>query len=213
MTTDVRETEWQFDADDLAAVADWLDRAGAGAVELEDSGSVDQVDVYLDTADRRFQRAGYALRLRRFEQRPGGEVTLKGLDRAAADTPGLRSRAELTERLDQLEPELVVTAPGPVGERVRAVLEGDVLAPLFSVSTHRHTFALTAAGLEAGELALDDTAIEVAGRTEELRLRRVEIEIPECALTSVEPFVDALREACSLRPAALSKYEVGMEAL
>jgi hypothetical protein len=29
----------------------------------------------------------------------------------------------------------------------------------------------------------------------------------------VEPFVDALREACSLRPAALSKYEVGMEAL
>ena len=44
-------------------------QAGSGGVEPADSGSVNQVDVYLDTDDRRFQRSGYALRLRRVEER------------------------------------------------------------------------------------------------------------------------------------------------
>jgi triphosphatase len=216
MTTHDREIEWQFEADDLQAVHDWLDekatQAGSGGVEPAESGSADQVDVYLDTDDRRFQRAGYALRLRRVEERPGGEATLKGLDPVSADAPGLRSRPEITEQLDESDPQSLATAPGVVGERVRAVLGGEPLVELFRVRTHRRTFALTTAGVAAGELALDETAIEVPARDEEVRLRRVEIEVPESALETVEPFVDSLREACSLVPAALSKYEVGMEA-
>jgi inorganic triphosphatase YgiF len=211
MTTDDREIEWQFEAADLEAVRDWLAaQAGSGEVEPAESGSVDQVDVYLDTDDRRFQRAGYALRLRRVEERAGGEATLKGLDPVSADAPGLRSRPEITEQLDEPDPQSLLTAPGVVGERVRALLGGKPLVELFRVRTHRRTFALMTAGVASGELALDETAVELPSR--EVRLRRVEIEVPESALATVEPFVDSLREACSLQPAALSKYEVGMEA-
>jgi len=213
MTTDDREIEWQFEAVDLQAVLDWLAaQAGFGGVEPAESGTVHQVDVYLDTDDRRFQRAGYALRLRRVEHRAGGEATLKGLDPISADTPGLRSRPEITEQLDEPDLQSLVTAPGVVGERVRALLEGQPLVELFRVRTHRRTFALTTAGVAAGELALDETAIEVPARAEAVHLRRVEIEVPESAVATVEPFVDSLREACSLQPAALSKYEVGLEA-
>jgi inorganic triphosphatase YgiF len=214
MPTDDREIEWQFEAADLDMVHDWLDRnaaqAGSGRVEPAESSSVDQLDVYLDTDDRRFQRAGYALRVRRVEERPGGEATLKGLDPVSAGAPGLRSRPEITEQLDEPDPQSVLTAPGVVGERVRALLAGKPLVELFRVRTHRRTFALTTAGVAAGELALDETAVELPSR--EVRLRRVEIEVPESALATVEPFVDSLREACSLQPAALSKYEVGIEA-
>jgi inorganic triphosphatase YgiF len=216
MTTDDREIEWQFEAVDLQAVRDWLDRVAAQTghegVEAAESGIVDHVDVYLDTDDRRFQRAGYALRLRRVEEQAGGEATLKGLDPVSADAPGLRSRPEITEQLDEPDPQSVLTAPGVVGERVRAVLGGKPLVELFKVRTHRRTFALTTAAVAAGELALDETAIEVPARDEAVHLRRVEIEVPESAVATVEPFVDSLREACSLQPAALSKYEVGMKA-
>jgi triphosphatase len=213
MPTDDREIEWQYEAVDLRAVLDWLAaQAGPGGVEPAESGSVDQVDVYLDTDDRRFQRAGYALRLRRVEERAGGEATLKGLDPVSAAAPGLRSRPEITEQLDEADAQSLVSAPGVVGERVRAVLEGKPLVQLFRVRTHRRTFALTAAGIAAGELALDETAIQVPARDEAVHLRRVEIEVPESAVATVEPFVDTLREACSLQPAALSKYEVGIEA-
>src|SRR5215475_8714449 len=93
---DAREVEWQFDAVDLRPVVRWLEGSdGATALEFTAAarGSVTQVDVYLDTDDRRFQRAGYALRVRRVGRaRTGGEAMLKGLDASPADGNGPRIR-------------------------------------------------------------------------------------------------------------------------
>src|SRR5438034_9668892 len=99
--TDSREVEWQFDALDLRPVVRWLaEPAGAGAAEpvtVAAVGTVNQVDLYLDTDDRRFHRAGYALRIRRTGR--GGraaEGTLKALDSVSPGEPGLRNRRELS---------------------------------------------------------------------------------------------------------------------
>src|SRR3954447_13081647 len=82
-SSDRQEVEWQLDAPELRPLERAIERGelGDGAITI---GAVDAEtigDTYLDTADWRFHRAGYALRLRRI----GGaaEATLKALVPAA----------------------------------------------------------------------------------------------------------------------------------
>jgi triphosphatase len=213
---DTREVEWQFDALDLRPVVRWLEQLDARRdgerVTASSAGTVSHLDLYLDTTDWRFHRAGYALRIRRPTTRRVADVeaTLKELDRTAAPEPGLRRRRELSESLEQSDPAGLSRAIGPVGERVRAVAGRHRLRPLFEVQTRRHTLALERDGSPAGEIALDETSIRPASGGPPARLRRIEIELPESLLPAISPFVEALRVACGLQPAVLSKYEAGV---
>jgi triphosphatase len=212
---DVQEVEWQFDALDLRPVLRWLDRAerppdGYAVEVVASGGGVTQVDLYLETDDWRFQRAGYALRIRRFGRRREAMATLKGLDPASADAPGLRSRRELSERLGAADIQTLLGAGGPVATRVRAVAGKKPLLPLFEVRTRRRAFFLKVEGLPPGEIALDETAISPNGGGSPARLRRVEIEAPPATLRGLEPFVLELRDARALQPAGLSKFDAGL---
>jgi adenylate cyclase class IV len=115
---------WEFDAVDLRPVIRWLDELDEGAeslaVGVTPAGSTSHVDVYLDTDDRRFHRAGYALRVRRGGRRKGAgaEATMKAI---ATDSPDERSRREVSERLQSADPELLAEGDGPVAARVRAL--------------------------------------------------------------------------------------------
>ena len=215
MTNDVQEIEWQFDALDLRPVLRWLNSAegppDGQAVEVVANGNgVTQVDLYLETDDWRFHRAGYALRIRRLGRRREAVATLKGLDPASADGPGLRSRHELSERLGGADLQTLLGASGPVAVRVRAVAGKKPLLPLFEVRTRRRAFFLKIEGLPPGEIALDETAIRPNGGGSPARLRRVEIEVPSATLQALEPFVHELRDACALQPAGLSKFDAGL---
>lgn len=207
-----QELEWQFDALDLRPVVRWLaDLTGwadTGAVGVTPAGTVSQVDLYFDTEDRRFHSAGYALRIRRTGRRPDGEATLKALD--SADEAGLRSRHEVSERIERPDPAVLVGAAGAVGERVRAVAGRRRVRPLFEVRTRRRAFFLELDGLPAAEIALDETSITPPEGGPPARLRRVEVEAPEAAVPACGPFVERLRAACALQPARLSKYEAGV---
>ena len=213
---DAREVEWQLDAVDLRPVVRWLSEParweGAGAVRVTRAGSDNHVDLYLDTHDRRFQRAGYSLRIRRPIRGDGhvGEATLKSLDPPAGDESGLRSRTELAESIEPSEPAALAAAPGVVGERVRAVAGTKPLLSLFEVRTRRRVFSLEADGVPSAEIGLDETAIRPADGGAPARIRRVEIELPEPAVPTFEPFVERLRLDCGLQPARLSKYEAGL---
>ena len=94
--------------------------------------------------------------------------------------------------------------------RVRAVAGKKPLLPLFEVRTRRRAFFLKIEGLPPGEIALDETAISPNGGGSPARLRRVEIEVPPATLQGLEPFVHALRDACALQPAGLSKFDAGL---
>jgi CHAD domain-containing protein len=207
------EIEWQLDAQDLRVVARWLENAeaadGTGPVTIAPGRTRNHVDTYLDTEDRRLDRAGYSVRLRR-ARGAGGEATLKSLD--AGDADGVRVRLELEEPLDADDPAAVADAPGEVGRRVRALVGGRKLVPLFDLQTRRRVFLLTAAGVESGELLLDETAIREPGGPILSRLRRVEVEVPEGAIEAVGPLVEELRRVCGLQPAVLSKYEAALAA-
>lgn len=214
---DGREVEWQFDAVDLRPVARWLAQPDGwevdpGSVRVAAAGSRNQVDLYFDTNDRRFQQAGYALRIRRSSRRrdAAGEATLKALDQSDAEMPGLRSRREVSEELAEPDLRALLRSDGPVGQRVRALAGRKRLLPLFEVRTHRRLFSVDTDGSPPGEIALDETAIQPSRGGGSARLRRVEIEVPEGAVRPLEPFVEGLRAASGLQPAGLSKYEAGL---
>jgi CHAD domain-containing protein len=208
------ELEWQFEAPDLRPIRRWIDAAatsGDRGVTIAPGTTINQVDTYLDTPDRRLERAGYSVRVRR-RPKLRAEATMKSLARDGAGADGLVARLELAEELEVDDPAAVLRAPGPVGERVRALVASRGVVPLFDVQTRRRAFRLTTGGTHHGELALDDTTIrEPSGRILG-RLRRVEVEAPEDALDDLAPFVESLRTDCGLQPAALSKYEAGLAA-
>ena len=211
-----REAEWQFDVVDLRPVVRWLgeldDGTGDGGVSVSPVGRTSQVDIYLDTEDRRFHRAGYMLRVRQASRAKaaGAEATLTELDSRATRQPGLRSRGEVSERLQEANPGLLAQSEGPVALRVRAVAGKKKLHPLFEIRSRRSLFSVEAEGLPAGEIALDDTTISPGDSGAAMRFHRVEIKAPEATLSALEPFVERLKTACRLQPAQLSKYETGV---
>jgi CHAD domain-containing protein len=207
------EIEWQLDAQDLSVVQRWIERAAgadaASGVSITPAKTINHVDTYFDTDDRRLDCAGYSVRLRKERGRPI-EATLKSLDDARPDA--LRIRRELAEKVESDEPSALASATGPVGERVRALVGQRKLLPLFDLQTRRRVFELATAETPSGELLLDETAIRNPDGRLLSRMRRVEIEVPEAAVEAVTPLVESLQRACGLQPAVLSKYESGLAA-
>jgi triphosphatase len=212
------EVEWQLDAIDLRPVERWLatfPRVVAGSkgetvVVTAVSRPVKRtVDVYLDTADWRIGRAGFVLRIRSHDDTDEDEVTLKDTSPAIA---GLRRRIEVSESVpvDGLE---ALGPDGPVGRRLRALAGHAPLGQLLEVRTRRHPYHLHAAPGFLGEVDLDDTIIVVGDDQYPVRMRRVEIEAESAFVELLAPLVDQLRRDCSLQPALLSKFEVGLLAL
>src|SRR3954469_12190870 len=98
-----REIEWQLGAQDLRLVLRWVEVAAesANGITITPGRTITNRDTYVDTADRRLDRAGYSVRLRRAgRERP--EATLKSLDGERTDA--LRIRLELAEQLDVDDP-------------------------------------------------------------------------------------------------------------
>ncbi len=210
------EIEWQFDALDLRPVERWLAALPTLATETGDLGTVTAlartprrlVDSYFDTDDWRIARAGFVARTRRRGRHD--EVTLK--DTRPAGSNGLRQRLEVTEILPPSG--LSALGPdGPVGRRIRAIVGVRQVHEVLQVRTRRRPFALRIGGVNAAEVALDDTVIVVGNGQRPMQLRRVEVEVLPEWLEALEPLIEQLRTACGLRPAHLSKFEAGLLAL
>ena len=210
------EIEWQFDALDLRPVERWLATLPTLAIETGDGGTVTAlartprrlVDSYLDTDDWRIARAGFVVRTRRRGRHD--EVTLK--DTRPAEGSGLRQRLEVTEVLPATGL-AALGSDGPVGRRLRAIVGTRRLHEVLQVRTRRRPFALRVGGVDAAEVALDDTMIVVGNGQRPMQLRRVEVEVHPEWLDALEPIVDQLRASCGLQPARLSKFEAGLLAL
>jgi triphosphatase len=208
------EVEWQLDALDLRPVERWLAAfprvvpgrtAGSTVVVTAASQPVTRsVDVYLDTDDWRIGRSGFVLRVRRRDD--ASEVTLKDTSPAQS---GLRRRIEVSEPLPA-EGLAALGADGRVGQRLRALTGDAPLANLLEVRTRRHPYHLYATDEFLGEVDLDDTIIVVGDDQYPVRMRRVEVEAESGWVALLTPLVDQLRQDCSLQPALLSKFEVGL---
>ena len=209
-TLDHQEVEWQFDALDLRPVGRWLENgAGEQSPSVEGGETRGISDTYLDTEDWRIKRAGYALRIRRKEGASKAEATMKLLQ-SENGASSLKSRREISETLDNADPEALKSAPGPVGGRIQALSGPKALRTLFEVETRRSTYDLILDGSGVGEIALDETTIPLENGAEPVRLQRVEVEVGPEEVPRLEPFVESLRDVCRLSPAVVSKYESGL---
>lgn len=207
------EVEWQLDAPDLDAVERWL--AGLAAQSAADGRmpltvlakpARRLVDRYADTADWRVARAGFVLRSRQH----GRAVELTMKENRPADADGLRRRLELTEPARAPLPEL--EGDGPVTRRVRALVGREPLAEVFCVRTRRRPYSLRNRGVEIAEIVLDETAVGTEANRAAVHLSRVEVEVAPEWVDALAATVESLRAACDLRPAAISKYEAGLQA-
>src|SRR5436309_15494356 len=126
------EIEWQLDAPDFRPVLRWVESAAASddadGITITSGPSDNHVDTYLDTEDRRLDRAGYSVRLRKSRRHPT-EATLKSLDGARSDALGVRR--ELAEDIEGDDPATVASTEGPVGARVRALVGSRKPVPVF----------------------------------------------------------------------------------
>ena len=204
-----REIEWQLAAVDLAPIRTWLAANPAVCgLRVEALAGERLRDTYLDTADWRVFRSGYALRLR--QRASHAEATLKSLRSARTD---LADRQEVTEALvdGQNAPE---HAPGAVGQWLRGVLERQPLASLFTACTRRERFAVYAAAGEVpiGEIALDETHLLGATPAPPEPLLRVEVELRGGEPQALAPLVEALRRNGRLVPARENKFAAGLRA-
>jgi triphosphatase len=212
--TDHQEVEWQFDVNELEPVEGWLGQHSSGSgIVVAPEDTVEITDTYYDTDDWRFYRAGYALRVRKTDG--GVEATMKSLSPAEG---GLRRRREISEPLKDDRPATLRKAHGPVGKRLKALLGGREISPLFQVQTRRQRFALLLKGstdegtddLRIGEVALDSSEIPLGD--EPKLLKRVEVEAGVGPSPDLHGFVDEMQFALELVPASISKYEMGLYA-
>jgi len=209
--TEAIEVEWQFDALDLRPVERWLAALPSLSMELDDQWTFTAMahpprrlmDSYLDTGDWRMARAGFVVRTRRRGR--SDEINLKTTRSCEAGIGGLEATEELPES------GLVgLGSDGPVGRRVHAVAGSHPLRPVLQVRTRRTPFSLHIDGVQAAEIALDDTEIVVGNGQRPMQLRRVEVEVLPQWAEVVGPIVQQLRSACGLQPATLSKFEAGL---
>ena len=203
----VMETEWQFIADDLAAVRAWLEESAPDPFRVCAEPEQEHHDEYWDTPGWLVWRAGFACRVRRRGET--AELTLKGL---SGGDEHLRRRPELSEPIDASDG-LARNGAGPEGEagRLLRTLAGPhPLTRVAALTTHRTTLALADAGGALGEIALDRTTVGEGWQAHELLL--VEVEVEAGALDRARPFVDALREGAGLRPAPTGKLAAALAA-
>jgi triphosphatase len=201
------EVEWQLEAASLEPVERWIEaRPPVPRLAVEPQGERRITDTYLETEDWSFHHAGYALRIRR--QDGTVEATLKSLD---PGTGSARRRREIVEPLAHATTGALGRAAGPVGTRVRLIAGRRTLRPLVTIRTRRRVYGLRLGRAAAGELALDAITLPGAGGRGR-RLARVEVEVGGVAPAALEPFVEALRAACHLAPATVSKLEAALRA-
>jgi CHAD domain-containing protein len=226
--------EWQFDVAEVEPVEGWLGHhsSGFGLVVTPDS-TEENTDTYYDTEDWRFYRAGYALRVRK----TGGEIesTMKSLSPAEG---ALRRRREISEPLKDDKPATLRKAPGPVGERSRALTGDHEIRQMFKILTRRQKFALLLkdttdadsngalgeangeanggdeSDFRIGEVLIDTSEIPLGEDEEPTRLRRIEVEagVGSAPTPDLQGFVDEMHFALDLSPTSTSKYEAGLYA-
>lgn len=203
------EIELKFRVDDPAVGETILttDRFGSLAAEADPAHDVEMSDRYVDTADGRLARAGYAVRLRRIADTTS--VSVKSLTRVAA-AGGAARREEIEGPADEVAP----PADWPPSDARSLVVQhaGDApLTHLVTIRQHRrrrHYASETATvelSLDRVEIMADERVLEVFT---ELEAELVQGE--EAALTVIAAVLDGTE---GLRRATSSKLDQALAAV
>jgi CHAD domain-containing protein len=214
-SAEILETEWQYDAPDLGVLKRWFtDNARSGPLRVLPGESRRIHDLYLDTSDFRFLRAGYALRIRRTAK--SAEASMKEL---APRIGSLAVRREITKPLASGQMAALFEGQDPVAERLRLLCREEELKPLGRIRTLRQVYRIAngaedraqsnEARIPTAEIALDRSFLtDSLGHVH--RLSRLEIEVSHEDVQAFRALAERLCDECSLRAAEQSKFEWAM---
>ena len=223
------EIEWQFDAPNLGEVERFVEsKLGEGAdLSLGPALDVDLLDVYFDSEDLRFLRAGFAFRARLREADAASiQLTLKSLTPPKGNLARRREIEQTIEawpersgaRMMNEAGEWIARAlslEGMVTSRARGLLGRGELLVLFGLRQERRQRSLSGPEGEAGELALDRTqALDPRGATHGDSFQRVELELRTdgASRQAIERLASALEGELGLTGPRVAKFRAGLAA-
>jgi triphosphatase len=161
-------------------------------------------DLYLDTADRFFLRAGSACRLRM--RGPRAQVALKSL---SAFRNGIAARMEMEETLPARPGEFPAPFPGrEINAWLRPLAGRLTIQPLFEIRQCRTVYDVrlkhgTSLQVSADALTVSENVASCG--------TWIEVELMQGEPRDLLAFARALRSALGLTPARQSKFEYGLE--
>ena len=164
------------------------------------------VDVFLDTADRRLRAAGYYLRRR--ENAGGVVMALKQLAEGGSDGVLRREEHELPAAADVPPKEW---PPGALRERVLALTGEGAIEPVLRLEQERRTREVSRDGEQVAELSLDSVVVHAAGRAR--RWHEVELELRGGGEDDLATLSAALREVWGLVPEPRPKFLRALESV
>ncbi len=188
---------WRFEAEKAASVEKWLSGPAADlGAALDPKGTAEEHDLYADTDDRSFHRAGYALRVRRADGRI--EAAMVPLRPGAREADPVPAASE--------DPEDLRRAPDPLGANVRAVAGPRALRAVVLARTRRRGFLLRLHGRVCADLEIEETAARRAGEAASSVLARVVLKGREADDPTLAGFGSAMEAACGLARASETAY-------
>lgn len=206
------EVELKYRADGPGPLDRLLASDGLGAAVLGPAVTVDEVDRYLDTADRRLAAAGWACRLRR--RGASTRLALKGPPQPGTGG-ALHRRPELEGAADdRLEP--AGWPPSEARHFLDGLRGGERLVERFRLVQRRTERPIRLGGERLGTMSLDLVHVESEGRPLGL-LHVVELELDAVAGTAGEEHLAGLHAAVAaiggLEPDPRTKLEHALELL
>jgi triphosphatase len=194
-----REIELKLAIPDARTMAVLARLRRVGPFALGSARVVRIEDTYLDTADGRLRRAGWACRIRK-----GGvlQVTVKSL------SPGADSVHDRQERQEEIASANLRTWPVAIQRFVDERAGGMPLVALFRIRQRRRQCIVSDDGQELLELSLDEFRVRNGTRRGAL-YRTLEAELlPGADAACIPRFAAELARLVTLAPEPLSKYEI-----
>jgi CHAD domain-containing protein len=183
MNDDFAGARGSLSIDDLLAIRDAFQRLGEDGFEVRWAGAFSSYETRLDTADRRFLRAGYSLAVRECGART--DLVLEPCS-PRPDRPALRITAPLAAGGSELD---LQDLPGNLREAVRAVAGRARLSTVERREVHRHRFGVARRDRLAGAVTLVEVRPD-GGEVETEPDRRVELDMAD--REDLRDFVTAL---------------------
>lgn len=162
------------------------------------------VDRYYDTADWRFYRANYALRVRR--ARGAAILAMKSLHRPRQ---GVSVREELEQLLPAKWRDFTNLPGGAVAARVCRIAGGQAIRPLFTIRNRRRTFECRFGKSLRVVASADNFRVE-AGRRRET-LAEVELEIRSGEISELRRLGRLLAQRLGLSLKHRAKFRQGLD--
>lgn len=203
------EVEVKFLADGPEPLASLAGDSHLADARLAAPATVTEVDAYLDTADHRLRRAGWAARHR--DRGLGPIISLKGP--ATGERGPIHRRPELEgPATGSLDPE--DWQPSDARDRLVELAGGADLVERLRLVQRRTERGVEVDGRRIGTLSLDAVRIVDAGGTERGRIQTVELEInSDEAEAILAPLTAALAARPGLVPDPRSKLDHALAAL